>query len=262
MNLARFLGGAWVKQGRPRETTQMAAASGAAAIPRPSGTATPVDFVVKPVQSRRERKAFLELPWQLYRDDPNWIPPLRLNQKELAGFAKHPFYDDAAGQTFLALSGTRPIGRIQAIENPVHNRFHQERRGFFGFFESIDNQQIANGLFDAARAWLAARDIHQIRGPVNPSLNYECGLLVEGFHIPATFMMTYNPPFYARLIEAYGFRKAQDLFAFWAPIDIIPKLDAKLLFVAQGGGVAAGSRCAAARQISLSPGDRDVLGSL
>ncbi|HEX4142729.1 MAG TPA: N-acetyltransferase [Pirellulales bacterium] len=205
----------------------------AAAVTPASGMAGAVDFVVKPVESRRERKAFLELPWQLYRDDPNWIPPLRLNQKELAGYARHPFYDDAAGQTFLALSGGRPIGRILAIENPVHNRFHQERRGFFGFFESIDNQQVANGLFDAARGWLAARDIHQIRGPVNPSLNYECGLLVDGFQLPATFMMTYNPPFYARLIENYGFRKAQDLFAFWAPISIIPKLDAKLLFVAQ-----------------------------
>ena len=89
-------------------------------------------------------------------------------------------------------------------------------------------------LFDAARAWLAARDIHQIRGPVNPSLNYECGLLVDGFHMPPTFMMTYNPPYYARLIENYGFRKAQDLFAFWAQDRAsFPKLDAKLLFVAQ-----------------------------
>jgi GNAT superfamily N-acetyltransferase len=197
-----------------------------------SGSVATTDLVVKPVQSRRERKLFLELPWQLYRGDPNWIPPLRMNQKELAGFARHPFYDDAAAQTFLAFSGGRPVGRIQAIENPVHNRFHQERRGFFGFFESIDNQQVANALFDAARGWLAARDIHQIRGPVNPSLNYECGLLVEGFDMPATFMMTYNPPYYARLIENYGFGKSQDLFAFAAPISIIPRLDAKLMFVA------------------------------
>ncbi len=169
--------------------------------------AGPADFVVKPVETRRERKAFLELPWQIYRDDPNWMPPLRMNQKELVGYARHPFYDDAQGQTFLALRDGKAIGRIQAIENPVHNRFHQERRGFFGFFEAIDNQAVANALLDAARAWLAARDIHQIRGPVNPSLNYECGLLVEGFHLPPSFMMTYNPPYYPRLIESYGFRK-------------------------------------------------------
>ncbi len=197
---------------------------------KPAG---PIDFIIKPVETRRERKLFLELPWQIYRDDPNWMPPLRMNQKELVGYARHPFYDDAKGQTFLALSGGRAVGRIQAIENPVHNRFHNERRGFFGFFESIDDQQVANGLLDAARAWLAARDIHQIRGPVNPSLNYECGLLVEGFHLPPTFMMTYNPPYYARLIENYGFRKSQDMFAFWAPTSIIPKLNEKLLFVAQ-----------------------------
>ena len=216
------------------EKAKFASAAGASAVAAPAnGLAAVSDFVVKPVESRRERKAFLELPWQLYRDDPNWIPPLRQNQKELAGFAKHPFYDDAAGQTFLALE-RRPADRPDPSDRkPSPQSFPSRARGFFGFFESIDNQQVANGLFDAARAWLAARDIHQIRGPVNPSLNYECGLLVDGFHIPATFMMTYNPPFYGRLIENYGFRKAQDLFAFQAPISIIPQLDAKLLFVAQ-----------------------------
>ncbi|HTU26908.1 MAG TPA: N-acetyltransferase [Pirellulales bacterium] len=217
----------------PTNSTAAATRLSTAGAAPASNASAPLDFVVKPVETRRERKAFLELPWQLYRDDPNWIPPLRLNQKELVGYAHHPFYDDAKGQTFLALSGGRAIGRIEAIENPVHNRFHQERRGFFGFFESIDNQQVASALFDAARNWLAARDIHQMRGPVNPSLNYECGLLVDGFQIPPTFMMTYNHPYYGRLIENYGFRKAQDLFAFWAPIDLIPRLDAKLLFVAQ-----------------------------
>ena len=218
--------------GMPMGTANPAAAANAQ-VARTGRLAGPADFVVKPVETRRERKAFLELPWQIYRDDPNWMPPLRMNQKELVGYARHPFYDDAKGQTFLALQGGKAIGRIEAIENPVHNRFHQERRGFFGFFEAIDNQAVANALFDAARDWLAARDIHQIRGPVNPSLNYECGLLVEGFHLPPSFMMTYNPPYYPRLIENYGFRKAQDLYAFWARTAIIPNLDEKLLFIAQ-----------------------------
>src|SRR5690606_7396903 len=98
-------------------------------------------------------------------------------------------------------------GRVAAILNHEHNRVHKENRGFFGFFECRDDQEAANALFDAARAWLAERNVQEIRGPANPSMNYECGLLIEGFDSSPTFMMTYNPPYYERLIEEYGFRK-------------------------------------------------------
>ena len=191
-----------------------------------------METIVKPVESRTERKQFLTFPWQLYRTDPNWIPPLRQNQKALVGYAKHPFHEVADVQTFLAFADGEPCGRIAAILNHTHNKYHSERLGFWGFFESIDNQEVATKLFDAVRQWMAERDIHQLRGPCNPSLNYECGLLVEGFHSPHTFMMTYNPPYYQRLVESYGFRGAQDLFAYWAPVDMVYKLDKKLAFIA------------------------------
>ena len=191
------------------------------------------DVIVKPVQSRRERREFLLLPWQLYRDDPHWIPPLLANQKELLGYKHHPFYDDAEIQTLLAYRDGRACGRVAAIVNRGHNRRHQDRVGFFGFFECIDDQQVASALFDAARAWLAQRGLQQMRGPVNPSLNYECGLLVEGFDTPPFFMMTHNWPYYARLIEGYGFQKAQDLFAFWGHINMLGTLDKKLDFVVE-----------------------------
>ena len=191
------------------------------------------DVIVKPVRSRRERREFLLFPWQLYREDPHWIPPLLANQKELLGYKHHPFYDDAEVQTFLAYRGGRPCGRIAAIVNRGHNRRHQDRLGFFGFFECIEDQQVATALFDAARAWLSERGLQQIRGPVNPSLNYECGLLVEGFDTPPFFMMTHNWPYYARLIEGYGFQKAQDLFAFWGHINMLGTLDKKLDFVVE-----------------------------
>ena len=191
------------------------------------------DVIVKPVRSRRERREFLLLPWQLYREDPHWIPPLLANQKELLGYKHHPFYDDAEVQTFLAYRGGRPCGRIAAIVNRGHNRRHQDRLGFFGFFECIEDQEVATALFDAARAWLSERGLQQIRGPVNPSLNYECGLLVEGFDTPPFFMMTHNWPYYARLIEGYGFQKAQDLFAFWGHINMLGTLDKKLDFVVE-----------------------------
>ena len=163
------------------------------------------------VASRWERKQFFDLPWEMYRGDPNWIPPIRMVQKELLNFRRHPFYDDAEIRHFLALRDGQPCGRLAAIINHAHNRWYGEKRGFFGFFESIDDQQVAAGLFDAALDWFAEHGIEAVRGPVNPSLNYEVGLLIDGFDDPPWFMMTYNKPYYGRLIETYGFRKAHIL---------------------------------------------------
>ena len=187
---------------------------------------------VVPVRSRAEKRQFLNLPWQLHREDPNWIPPLRQNQAELVGFKKHPFHDDALLQAFVARRGSKVVGRVAAIIDQAHNRYYDEKRGFFGFFESEDDSEIAKGLFDAAKQWLREQGMNAVRGPVNPSMNYECGLLIEGFDSPPTFMMTYNPEYYPRLIEEQGFEKSQDLFAFWGHIDMLEQLDKKLKFVA------------------------------
>ncbi len=186
---------------------------------------------VIPVQTRRDRKQFLHFPWQHYRGDPNWIPPLRQNQKELVGFAKHPFYDDAEAQAFLATRGGEVCGRILALVNHAHNGHYNEQRGFFGFFESTDDQAVAHGLLDAAAGWLRSKGQQTVRGPVNPSLNYECALLVEGFDTPPTFMMTYNKPYYGELIESFGFEKTQDMYAFTGHVDMLKSLDEKLSFV-------------------------------
>jgi hypothetical protein len=190
-------------------------------------------LTVKPVQTRREQKQFLELPWEIYRGDKNWVPPLRDNQKELVGYKPHPFYDDAEIQTFLALRDKRPCGRVAAIINRAHNRRYKEERGFFGFFESIDDQEVAAGLFDAARGWLAERNIHKLRGPMNPSMNYECGLLIEGFDSPPTFLMTYNPPYYPDLLERYGFCKVQDMYAYGAHLGMLGQLNQKMMFIVE-----------------------------
>jgi len=188
-------------------------------------------FEVRPVRTRRERKDFLNLPWRLYQNDPVWIPPLRKTQKEMTGFARHPFYEYAEREAYIAYRGKEPIGRVLAIINHRHNEVHKETRGFFGFFECVDDADVAAALFDAARAYLGEKRIEKLRGPVNPSLNYEVGLLVEGFDDPPMFMMTYNPPFYGRLIEEYGFVKTQDLYAFVADISMLDSVDPKLQFV-------------------------------
>jgi len=189
------------------------------------------DLIVKPAESRKEKSQLFKFPWQLYRGDPNWVPPLRQSQLELLNYKPHPFYDNAEIQTFLALRDGRPCGRVAAIINHAHNETNKEQRGFFGFFECVDDQEVANGLFDAARDWFAQRDITAIRGPVNPSMNYECGLLIDGFDSPPTFMMTYNPPYYSKLIEGWGFTKTQDMYAFWGHIDMLGSLDKKLKFI-------------------------------
>ncbi len=191
------------------------------------------NLTIERVTTRRQRRQFLHFPWTLYRGDPNWIPPLRGNQKELAGYRPHPFYARNSIQTFLALRGREVCGRIAAILNQGHIAQYNDRRGFFGFFDCVDDQEAADGLFDAVRRWFADQDIHKLRGPANPSLNYELGLLVDGFDLPPTFMTTYNPPYYARLLENYGFRKTQDLYAFWGNLAMLPPIAAKLGPVAE-----------------------------
>ncbi len=155
-----------------------------------------------------------------------------MNQKELLNYRRHPFYNDAEIQTFLATRGGTVCGRVAAIVDHAHNRYYKERRGMFGFFESINDQSVANALFDACRQWFGQRDIRQMRGPLNPSQNYECGLLIDGFDSPPTFMMTYNHPWYQSLIEGYGFEKAQDLYAYYGHRRMLDTLDEKMHFVA------------------------------
>ncbi len=183
------------------------------------------------VKTRSDKKRFMQFAWDHYRGDPNWVPPLRLNQKELLNYRRHPFYEDAEIQTFLAIRGNKVVGRIAAIVDHAHNRYYEEKRGMFGFFECIKDLDVAKSLFTACRGWHEERGMTCMRGPLNPSMNYECGLLVEGFDTPPTFMMTYNPPWYQDLIQDCGFSKSQDLFAYYGHVDMLATLDEKLQFV-------------------------------
>ena len=126
---------------------------------------------VKPVETAAEQDAFVFLPWRLYRDDPHWIPPIADNLREMAGFAPHPFYEHNEVQSFIAFRDGVACGRVAAIVNRGHIERYKEQLGFFGFFESIDDQEVATGLFDAAKAWLGEKGLHWIRGPANASLN-------------------------------------------------------------------------------------------
>lgn len=157
---------------------------------------------------------FIKAQWNFYRDDPHWVPPLLMDRKKLLNKEKNPFYRHAEMQLFIAQQGKEIVGRIAAIVNHNHNLTHKDTVGFFGFFECIQDQGVATALFAAAEQWLRDRGMTRIRGPVNPSMNDEVGLLVHGFDGPPVILMTYNPPYYAQLIEDAGFDKAKDLYAY------------------------------------------------
>ena len=174
---------------------------------------------IRIVTTRAELKRFVAFPFDLYdrRRYPQWVAPLRVAVFDALDRERNPFYREADRELFLAVRDGEVVGRIAAIENRAHNAFHGDRTGFFGFFETVDDQAVADLLLRVAGDWLAARGLTSMQGPMNPSTNYECGLLVEGFENRPTFMTAWNPPYYDTLMQGAGFAKAKDLLAFWFP---------------------------------------------
>ncbi len=170
--------------------------------------------LIRPVLTRRDERAFIRFQWVPYRGNPYWVPPLLADRRKLIDRAKNPFYRHAELGLWLAERDGAIVGRIGAIVNDNHNREHDEKTGFFGFFECRDDQEAASALFQAASRWLKEKGMEQVRGPANPSVNDEYGLLVEGFEQRPVIMMPYNPPYYVRLIEEAGFARIKDLYAY------------------------------------------------
>ncbi len=172
------------------------------------------DVRIAPVRNRQDLHQFTQLPWHLYSDDPAWVPPLLFDLKKLLSPKKHPFHKHADVQYFLARLNGQVVGRIAAIVNHRHIQFHNESVGFFGFFESIDDQDVAQALLAAAEQWVGQRGVRSVRGPMSFSTNEECGLLVNGFNTAPMVMMSHHRPYYARLIRTAGYAKAKDLLAY------------------------------------------------
>ncbi|RKY92462.1 N-acetyltransferase [candidate division KSB1 bacterium] len=173
------------------------------------------ELQIIPVTNKRQLRRFIMLPWKLYRNDPNWVPPLIMDQKKLLDRKKNPFFAHSTAEFFLAVQNGNVVGRIAALINDNHNKFHKEQTGFFGFFESIEDYQVAYALLQTAEQWLRQRNMALLRGPMNPSTNDTCGFLLEGFDRPPVIMMSYNPPYYLEFMEKYGMKKAKDLYAFY-----------------------------------------------
>jgi GNAT superfamily N-acetyltransferase len=170
------------------------------------------------VASRKDRDAFIKFPWQIYKDDPAWVPPLLVERKGFLDRKRHPFYLHGDATLFLARRGGEIVGRIMASDDPNYNALHQSNVGCFGLFETIDDPEVAAALFRAAADWLRRKGRDEIMGPIDYSTNYVCALLIDGFQHPPTILTSHNPPYYAELIEACGFTKAKDWYA-WLFLD-------------------------------------------
>jgi GNAT superfamily N-acetyltransferase len=169
---------------------------------------------VTPVRGARDLRAFIALPFRLYRGDPLWVPPLIAERRSFLDPRHNPFFEHAEAALWLARRGGRVVGRISSHIDHRHNATHGERAGMFGFFECEDDREVAAVLLDRARSWCRDSGATCLRGPLSFSMNHECGLLIDGWDGPPVFMMAYNPPAYSALIEGCGLAKAMDLVTY------------------------------------------------
>lgn len=177
---------------------------------------------VRPVSSRRDLTRFIKLPWRLYRNEPNWVPPLISERRQFLDPARNPFFEHAEAQYLLAWRNGEVVGRVSAHIDRNFNEFQQNDWGMFGFFEAEDDPEVAGALLEAAAAWLRERGRDRMVGPMDFTTNDECGLLVEGHDRPPMILQGWHHPYYQRLLEANGaagLTKAMDLYMWELRLD-------------------------------------------
>jgi GNAT superfamily N-acetyltransferase len=180
--------------------------------------------VLKEVDSASDIDRFIDFPHQLYSEDSPWVAPLNSERKKFLSPKVNPFFDHAEAEYFLALSAEgKTLGRIAAIANHDHNRFHNNNIGFFGMFECVNDVEVSALLLDAAEQWCRNKKMDRMRGPMNLSINHECGLLVENFDDPPVLGIPYNPPYYADLFHHWGLKKIKDLVSLEIQLTRIPE---------------------------------------
>ncbi|MGE5400606.1 MAG: hypothetical protein ACM3S2_09395 [Ignavibacteriales bacterium] len=172
------------------------------------------NITIKTVESKKDLMQFIKLQWKFYKNDKYWVPPLIMDRKKILSKEKNPFYKHAEMEMFIAERNGEPVGRVAAIKNDLHNKYHNDKVGFFGFFECINDQEVANSLLSRAEEWLRSKGCDAMRGPASPSSNDEWGMLLEGFDDEPRLLMPYNPKYYLDLCENYGLSKVKDLYAY------------------------------------------------
>jgi GNAT superfamily N-acetyltransferase len=171
------------------------------------------------VRTPKALRLFREFVYQLHGEDPCWVAPLRRDQDILLDRDRHPFHQHARVEYFLATRGREVVGRVAAIENFRHNAVHEEKAGFFGFLDAVNDREVFAALLGTAERWARARGLECLRGPCSFSTNEECGLLVTNHSAPPVVMTPWNPPHYQQHVEALGFAKAEDLLCYWLTQD-------------------------------------------
>lgn len=171
---------------------------------------------IRPVTGWREKRRFIDFPFTLYEENPYWVPPLRRDVKKTLDPQKNAFFEHGEIQPFLAEDEKgNVVGRIATVVNGMHLKKYDDGNGFFGFFECIEDYNVAEALLDAACAWLRRQGLRGVRGPANPSLNDTAGLLVDGFDREPALLMPYNPPYYEAFLQRYGFERAMTMWAYY-----------------------------------------------
>lgn len=170
------------------------------------------------VQNKSDREQFVKIPWTIFKNDPNWVPPLMMERMDAVNKDKNPYFEHAEVKLWIAFQGDTPVGRISAQVDSLVPENHGIKTGHFGFFDCIDDQTVADALLDTAFNWLRSRDMVEVIGPFSLSINEETGMLVDGFDSPPSLMMGHALPYYQTLVENYGLTKIKDVWAYYLDI--------------------------------------------
>jgi hypothetical protein len=168
---------------------------------------------IREVTGKKALKEFIRLPWTIYKNDPMWIAPLLMERKEALS-SKNPFFKHAKWRAWVAFLDGRPVGRISAQIDELHQQRYNNKTGFFGLIEAADDPHVFSALFETAGNWLRENGMQQMIGPFNLGINQEVGVLVDGFDTPPRIMTSHSPRYYDNSIKACGFEPAQDLLAY------------------------------------------------
>ena len=195
------------------------------------------EIIIEPAVTDRQKMEFIKFQLWLYRKhlkDSYWVPPLISERKDFLNRDKNPFFEHSEAEFFVARSDGQVVGTVAAILNNNHNKTQNEKTGFFGLFECIEDYSVAEALLSKAREWVGAKGMNTLRGPINLDINGEVGLLVDGFDGPPVVLMTYNPRYYEGFIERFGLSKVKDLYAYTIKVqDFAKNIPEKVLRVAK-----------------------------
>ncbi len=189
------------------------------------------EIAVSPVVTPGEKREFIEFQYEANRPFPAFVPPLVMDRKDVLNPKKNPWFAFGIAQLFLARLHGKVVGRIAAIEDPRYNAFHGVRYAWFGFFECVEDARVASALLKTVEDWARVRGLSEVLGPANFSSNTDWGMLVDSFDRAPLMLMPYNPPYYPALVEACGFTKSKDLWA-W-DIDLAAPPPEKVVRVAR-----------------------------